>query len=242
MNVFCLNKDPEELHKMRVEIKKLKAFTTFAKRLTKEDLAKHIEPVIKTFKLAGQVRTAQLNLQMIKKYRVKDTAFRKEQQTIFKTASAEFIASAEENNNKIYKSCNKLHHYCHEIGTKKILNFYKKEISSLSSFFKKDFDEAKLHGCRKKIKLLLYAESLLKKSTREKLRLNSTYLDELQNAIGEWHDTVILIDLFASRDLTDKETLKRLAKKREALLWKVRAQAEKFDGNITMEKAGSLQC
>jgi CHAD domain-containing protein len=238
INSFCTKKNPEELHKMRVEIKKLRAFISFAEKLTKEDFSKHIQPVIKVFKQAGKMRTANLNLKMIRKYHIHNADFRKEQQAVFKTASEEFCASSEENRSSICESCSSIQDKCRDIDNKEIFKFYKKRIHSLSSFFSKKIDEKKLHARRKKIKILLYAESFLQRSVREKLKLNKSYLDTLQNAIGEWHDTALLIELFENMNFAGKETMEQLTKKKESLLQTVEVTAKEFDKNVITEKMG----
>jgi CHAD domain-containing protein len=236
INAFCVKKSPEELHKLRVEIKKLRAFISFAEKLTNEKFSKHIKPVIKIFKQAGEMRTANLNLKMIRKYRIHNAGFKKEQQAVFKTASEEFCASSEKNKTSICECCEAIRGKCHDIDNKEIIDFYKKRIRSLSAFFSKKTGEGKLHDHRKKIKILLYTESFLQRSVREKLKLNRSYLDALQNAIGEWHDTTLLIGLFQNMNFAGKETIKQLTKKRETLLQAATLQAKEFDKNVITEK------
>jgi CHAD domain-containing protein len=48
------------------------------------------------------------------------------------------------------------------------------------------------HKCRKKIKNMLYFYNTLPKKMARKLHLNTLYLDQLQDAIGQYHDA----DLF----------------------------------------------
>lgn len=236
INAFCTKKNPEALHKVRVEIKKLRAFVYFAEKLANEKFSKHVEPVIKIFKKAGKMRTANLYLEMIRKYRIHNADFRKEQQAVFKTVAEEFCASLEENKRSICECCEAIRDKCHDIDNKEILEFFKKRIKSLSSFFSKKPDEDKLHARRKKMKILLYIESFLQRSVREKLKLNRLYLDKLQNAIGEWHDTALLVELFENMNFAGKETLKQLTKKRETLLQAAVLQAKEFDKNIITAK------
>src|SRR5215218_8905532 len=74
---FCGNSDAEELHKLRVEIKKLKAYAAFASKLTGKNLKKKLAPVTTVFRKAGEIRTANLNLEAIKQYGIRSPGFKK---------------------------------------------------------------------------------------------------------------------------------------------------------------------
>ena len=97
---FCVNKDPEEMHKLRVEIKKLRAFAAFASKITREDLKRPLGPVIKIFKEAGKIRTAEMHLKLLKKYDIDIPGFKTEQETIVETLSVQFINCSQRSRNQ----------------------------------------------------------------------------------------------------------------------------------------------
>jgi CHAD domain-containing protein len=82
-----------------------------------------------------------------------------------------------------------------------------------------------LHEARKKIKELLYVQGLLPKELVEEIGLDRGYLDELQGALGQWHDMAVIATAYASRDGADGRAMFEECKKKEAV---VRALAKDF--------------
>ncbi|MEP6513067.1 MAG: CHAD domain-containing protein [Parafilimonas sp.] len=230
---FVIKEDFEALHELRVEIKKLRAFAAFAEKYTEGNFSKTLKPVIKIFKYAGRIRTAQLNLQMIKKHKIGNADFINNQQVFCQENSDKFKDSLKFYINTIQKFCKKIKSKFHDIENKKIVVFYKKQLDFLKSFFQEELDEKKLHECRKKIKLLLYMENLLPKKVKQKLKLNKTYLDKLQDAIGKWHDAVLTAELLKTRNLTGEEKLKQIFNKKNKLLQTVKLLAKFFEEKVT---------
>ncbi len=231
---FVMKEDFEALHKLRVEIKKLRAFAAFAEKYTEGNFSKTLKPVIKIFKHAGRIRTTELNLQMIKKYKIGNADFINNEQAVCKENSNKFKDSLKFYINTIPKSFSKIQSKFHDIRNKRIFNFYKKQLDFLKYFFQQELDEKKLHECRKKIKLLLYIENLLPKKIKQKLKLNKTYLDKLQDAIGKWHDALLAAELLKTRNLTGEEKLKQLFNKKNKLLQAVKLLAKNFEEKVTM--------
>jgi CHAD domain-containing protein len=64
-----------------------------------------------------------------------------------------------------------------------------------------------LHKARKLIKELLYIQSLLPQKITDELKLNKDYLDQLQDAIGQWHDAAIVADAWAGKDLGGSQAM-----------------------------------
>ncbi len=53
---------------------------------------------------------------------------------------------------------------------------------------------------------------MLHKQLVESLKLNTIYLDQLQDDIGKWHDTAVAVRLLASGDAGNKAKVGRLQK------------------------------
>src|SRR5262245_40066697 len=80
LHAFFKFMDPEEIHKVRVEVKKISALVNFLSDYSgQKKISDSFEPVKKMFKKAGQVRTAHVNLQLIKKYHLVNEKLRDEQ-------------------------------------------------------------------------------------------------------------------------------------------------------------------
>src|SRR5579863_7520959 len=88
---FLKTGDQEELHKFRVQIKKLRAmFILFGDTSNQPGLLKEFKPVRKIFKYAGNIRDAHTNLQLSEVYGIKNEAFEAGQQKIITEGTAEF--------------------------------------------------------------------------------------------------------------------------------------------------------
>src|SRR5450432_3680523 len=81
--LFFISQNPEELHRMRVEIKKINALLFFVQAGEKNSLKK-------IFKHDGLIRNTQVNLQLITNYKIADNAFKKEQQQLLINESKRF--------------------------------------------------------------------------------------------------------------------------------------------------------
>ena len=235
VNNFCGNKDHEELHKLRVEIKKLKACAAFTAKLRGEHYKKKLRPVTEIFKKAGEIRTARLNMETLKKYRIRSTAFRKGQLAISENVTEQFIASSKRYAETIESTCAIIRDDCHDIRNKKIRQFYSEKIEFLSLFFREKFDEKHLHERRKIIKVLVYADNLLPEELKQELALNVSYLDTLQDMIGKWHDAIVIIDMLNNAQ-TNKERTGRLVQEKEGLLQAVKSLATHFEQNLSIKK------
>ena len=235
LNNFCENKNHEELHKLRVEIKKLKAYAAFTAKIKGEHYKKKLRPVTEIFKKAGEIRTARLNLETLKKYRIRSTAFRKGQLAISENVSEQFVASSQRYIDAIESTCAIIRDDCDDIRNKKILEFYSEKIEFLSLYFREKFDEQHLHARRKIIKMLVYADNLLPEELNQKLALNVSYLDTLQDIIGKWHDEIILVDLL-NKAQTNKKKTELLVQQKEGLLQAVKSLATRFKQNLSIKK------
>ncbi|HYK47861.1 MAG TPA: CHAD domain-containing protein [Parafilimonas sp.] len=232
---FGENKDHEELHKLRVEIKKLKACAAFTSKLAGEHYKKKLRPVSEIFKKAGEIRTARLNLATLKKYRIRATAFRQGQLAIGENVAQQFNTSSGRYTQVIKSTCDELRDDCGDISNKKIREFYSKKIELLSMFFTEKFDEGKLHERRKIIKRLVYVDSLLPDKLKAELAINIPYLDTLQDIIGKWHDALVIIDLLNKAGTGEQKTA-LLLREKEGLLQAVKLLANHFEKNISIKK------
>ena len=234
---FGKDRDAEELHKLRVETKKLKAYAAFASKLTGKNLKKKLDAVTKVFKKAGEIRAANLNLAAIKQYGIRSPGFKKGHQAIAENGSEQFITSSERYMENIKAACNSLQDECRDIGDKKIYKFYEKRISTLSSFFRENFDEKNLHSRRKIIKVLLYVRNLLSEKLRQELALNVSYLDALQDTAGKWHDAIVFIELLETAAASNSKKPERLIQEKEGLLQAVKSLGAHFEKNLSLKKA-----
>lgn len=160
---YLNTRDQEDLHRFRVQVKKTQALL----RLCSLHSRRPFRPVKKIFKQAGILRDAFISgtpeVKLARDFRRHTGASLK----------------------RIRKAGRALKKTLRPIGPKTLRRFYKSELRWIAANLATPSPEL-LHDCRKRIKVLLYNYPLV----REELRftLDATYLDQLQEAIGHWHD------------------------------------------------------
>ena len=230
---FSREQDPESLHQLRVEIKKLKGFLALSAHCTgKQKLTKESKQV---FKQAGAIRTAQLNLEFIQQYRLKDARFKKEQESIVLGQSREFSASAKKYSKTIRKNITSIADNLKPIHDKCIEGWYKESLRDLKKVFLA-LNIEELHEGRKTIKNLLHVHGMLHKSLLHSLNLNIEYLEKLQEAVGKWHDVVDSYDMLVKAKSRNKKVLPVFEKEISASLEVVKKMAADFP-SLTKLKA-----
>jgi len=85
------------------------------------------------------------------------------------------------------------------VKVRDITAFYRSELDAVVLVLaKREFNED-MHECRKKVKNLLYNQKLFSKSLGTKFELNIPYLNRVQEALGQWHDSILVRDLFSNQ-------------------------------------------
>ena len=201
---FELRQDPEDLHQLRVEVKKLKGFLALSGHCTvKQKLTSEAKQV---FKQAGMIRTAQLNLEFIKEYHLRSKQFKSEQESIVLVQTQQFSSSAKAYRKFIKKNIDTITKKLKPIHDKCILGWYRNNIAILRQVCER-FDRSELHEGRKTIKDLLHVHGMLDKSINSSLKLNIEYLEQLQEAIGKWHDVEASYIMLTQAKLKNKKVL-----------------------------------
>jgi CHAD domain-containing protein len=95
----------------------------------------------------------------------------------------------------------------HSVHAGQVLRWYAGEIIRTGLLLGGVGDE--LHQARKKIKTMLYVQKILPPEITERVRLNTDYLDQLQEAIGQWHDVVVAVSDWAADNPDGKRAVHR---------------------------------
>ncbi|HEX2787673.1 MAG TPA: CHAD domain-containing protein [Ignavibacteria bacterium] len=230
---FCVAENPEELHKLRVEIKKLEALFMLLKECSWNNyddkrFRKKFMSVKKIFKNAGRIRNAHINLQLLDKFKTENSDFKDKQKTILQEQSSKFCNDMIFYADKISKNHKSLMKLLYDAESKKILDLYKKQLKKINKIFKSYKKPAELHKSRKNIKQLLYVYSILNKPFIKKIKLNAKYFDNLQEIIGKWHDTEITIDLLTSTGFSDSAVMNDLKKQSKDYIKKIDSNTVNF--------------
>ena len=186
------------LHDFRVGVKKMKAFLILADSDDhKSKLLKKFRPVGRIFRRAGKIRNAAVNKQLCgsatSELLIQTAPHAMEEKFKRKCSRyAQIIKQVERRIETSIRPINDIH----------ISLFYETHLQQIAAFFDDvDFSDS-LHECRKQIKILLYNYRLA--GPLLDIKLNEQYLDELQEAIGNWHDLVI-----SANDGTNSRLLKK---------------------------------
>ncbi|RYE34282.1 MAG: CHAD domain-containing protein [Sphingobacteriaceae bacterium] len=195
---FVKTGNQEELHQFRIQVKKLKAMLILCSAESKnQHLLKDFKPVKKAFKAAGEIRNAHINLKLAEKYNLDDADFTNQQQITLNEGVESFKNKGKKKIGSIKKAQVVLQKNLHRLHNKTIRNFYQEKLVVMDAFFAMPVFDEELHNARKNIKLLLYNRKIAVKAIQHKTKFDADYLDDLQNAIGEWHDHNLAIETLA---------------------------------------------
>ncbi|HET6252665.1 MAG TPA: CHAD domain-containing protein [Puia sp.] len=191
---FDESHDEESLHKLRLEIKKIRALVRLFENVRGKRLAKDFRPLKKVFKQAGVIRDTRSEVNLLEARQLLSPEFKDRRLHQIQAATDNFARHFPDYRKKGKKAARQLLADVHSIRSMKIRRWIAEEMIQVGILLTKTGDD--LHMARKKIKTLLYVEKILPKGLADQLCLNRDYLDRLQDAIGKWHD-----DLVAAADL-----------------------------------------
>ncbi len=229
LKAFLETGDQEDLHKFRVQIKKLKAMLNlFESTSDYHRLMKHFKPVRKIFKTAGQIRDAHTNLQLGEQYELKNELFENGQQLIIEQGTNEFRQKRKEIVKTIKNAHKELKKQLFSVHNKSITDFYKKQLELIAVNFTVSGFTEDMHTNRKLIKILVYNHKIADKALNGSLPFNAEYLDKLQDAIGKWHDNIVAAELFSSPELNDKPVATKINRINAGVKRTISALADDF--------------
>jgi len=220
---FVDSRDPEALHQLRITLKKVKALARFTKACSGGDPVKDFNGLKKMFKQAGVIRDAGNHLQLLERFHPAPQEFKQQQQQLQLTETEKFIRKAKKHRRNGKRAGRRLIAGIHSIPTACIQDWFAVQMVSTGILLTASGDD--LHQARRQIKDMLFVEKLLPVALQQQLRLHREYLDQLQDAIGQWHDAVIVVVALAGNDPASNEAMIRDCKEKEEV---VRALAAEF--------------
>jgi len=229
LKAFLETGDQEDLHKFRVQIKKLRAMLFLFEHTSKEHtLLKYFKPVRKIFKQAGNIRNAHVNLELSAKYHFKNVQFELGQQQIiaegtdaFRSSGATFIKAIDNARKRLKKQL-------HKLDDSQIAGYYKSQLEKIAANLAVSGFNEDMHTNRKLIKILVYNHKLAEKALNGSLQFNMDYLDKLQEAIGKWHDNLLAEQLFSTPELNDKLIVSKIKRVNANVKRSITALAKDF--------------
>jgi len=214
LQLFGRDRKEEALHDLRVAVKKIKAFTRLSKACSGRASAKDFRLLKKMFRQAGAVRDLGNLLGELDHFHSVPQEFRQQKQLLQQTETTVFIDNIGEYRKKGKKAGRRLLHDVHAIPAACIRNWYAEQLVDIGVLLTASGD--RLHKARKKIKELLYVLKVLPSGLVEGLALDAKYLNDLQDAIGKWHDTVMVVTSWAGTDRDGGLEMVRECRERES--------------------------
>lgn len=227
--------DKEKLHDLRLNAKKVKAVSSFLKESLPDENKYSVKQVKEIFHTAGEIRTAQLNVETLEEQHIKNETFLKNQREVIERDGALLLNNRKRFDKNISSLRKKIGRNLKDIKDKKAIGFYYDNIKILSESLRM-IDENNLHDCRKIIKRLLYNLKLLPASLLPLLKLNKDYLDNLQRWIGDWHDTVVTLELLIKAGTSDRGSVDKLTSRKQDQLAKIVHETRDFDDRVMLTK------
>jgi CHAD domain-containing protein len=222
----------ENIHKLRVEIKKVKAFAQFSLALPQQQLsAADLRKIKRIFKHAGIIRDAYTSLLTMKSYRIRDTVLKSEETGIIKIESRKFRSFYEDYNKRISKADKTFHKKVHAVKNNDIKHWFEEQLSIIASAFGSS-SAYQLHAARKRIKTLLYIQAVLPENMVTSLQLNTTYLEKLQQTIGNWHDHTTATALLIGKNPRRKSVISKLQEEERKILREIRKLSADFQSKV----------
>jgi CHAD domain-containing protein len=185
---FCESGDHEEIHKLRVEFKKIRALVSLVKECSDNSLIpREFRTAKVVYKRAGVVRDAYIAHQQHISISPNDPLG---DGKYLELSSQQFCSKKDLHLRVINEWRDIVKEQFENISNNCAAAFYRKRLARLEDRFY-DFREDELHECRKLIKMLMYLYPLMSEAVKNELMVNIDYLDSLQEEIGKWHDTLI---------------------------------------------------
>ncbi len=122
------------------------------------------------------------------------------------------------------------------IDTKYTKNYIFNKLSSIEKRLAHRKKTELLHECRRDMKRLVYLYNELPRDQRHKIGLNKDYLHQLEDSIGQWHDTTTAVDYMLKQEPQSKLTLEALQSREDDLLRSIRKKSKRFSKRATRSK------
>ena len=218
----------ENLHQLRVSIKKIKAVIVMAEKISHQSiLERHFSGYKIIFKKAGVIREIALQQKHLAKNSVNLKLKNANRSELIKLKK-EFIASTPQLMKDVQNNKQQIEKSMALIPYKEIKSYCRQRIKKLPKQWKKVKNKEEVHGFRKKIKHVLYCSQLLNTDDRTELisAKKITQIDKLQNLIGKWHDRVVLLQKMQTAHLNTELKNNPLKLKTKQLLSKIKREGK----------------
>jgi len=208
---FIKTGNQENLHHFRTGVKKLRAFFTLTESIKQDHTTtKLIKPVRQIFKQAGELRNAYINIQLGNSQQTMQMDFIHAQEQLMDTLTVQFKAQGPHYLATLRKVRRRVKKRIPKLKNLHIGLYYQQQLENIAAGLLTHGFAEDLHTCRKQIKMLIYNYNLVKPNLDRPF--NEDYLEQVQNAVGNWHDNNVTVELFAAEATHGETTVASLKK------------------------------
>lgn len=192
---FMKKGDQDKLHKFRVGIKKLRAVASLIDTTdAKIEIRNELKPLKETYQLSGEVRDSHLHIELAKTLPEADKKYLSGEKRTLKKAARKLRKDRPHHFRMLRRAKTRFLKHIPKVKDKKVREFYEEELHGIAACLILSKEVEQIHGCRKRLKILLYNFPLAKGALG--FPFNEDYLQQVQTAIGDWHDQVLAADQF----------------------------------------------
>lgn len=226
---FIKKDDQDKLHKFRVGIKKLRAVASLIEKTsTHTDVRRELKPLKGTYQLSGQVRDSYLHAKLAENMEIVDTEYLAKEKLVMKKAARRLRKDRHHHFKILRRVESRLLKRIPKLKGNKLESFYKSELLGIGECLSVSTGDEQMHDCRKRLKVLLYNLPLV--ATTLDTSVNEDYLQQVQAAIGDWHDHVLAAGQFPG-----------LGDKSEELIHDIKILTENFYERATTDPRALIE-
>jgi CHAD domain-containing protein len=205
--------DPEVLHRIRVEIKKIKVLINLIDFSVKKFKGhQHFVPLRTIFRKAGEIRQPEVLYKLLLLYQignVPDAHIPKSEimdklSKVFQKKTSTYVEVVNEQEKKIKKQYGK-------VSKTEAKEYLKKRKRELEHLLYRDFNKKELHKVRKTCKEIVYLHWI------DNSKEPDLFYTEVEDRIGQWHDKQVLIPILKKKKVVDEVT-KLMASSKEDMM------------------------
>ena len=213
LTAFASMGNLEDLHRLRVEIKKTRAFFHLLKRCnTTNSYKQYAEGLRPIFASAGRIRYKQVTQQLLENLKGRRMPGNLAK-TIDHLESKKLLTKSNEIIKQLDVNAEVLKSHFKNISAKKIIRYYESQLKKTVKVFSQNTSKKEWHKTRMRIKRLIYLYELLPVSVTRKLQLDIPYLKKLEDSIGKWHDLAAITLPKGKRSFINEQTEEKLKDK-----------------------------
>jgi CHAD domain-containing protein len=195
---FSKEQKPELLHRVRVNIKIIKALFSFTKYVGK--ISNKTLELNSIFQDAGKIRELQSHIKLLHDLPESSGFIIPDMEKEADSLTDIFVKNIPGFVQKIEKFRHTHYVKKHFPGKKTIKNYFENQVRKTNKL-NKNSDRKNLHDFRKKIKKIIYIFNFLSAKMQKATRLNKNKINDLQKNIGIWHDIHLTLTFLQNLNL-----------------------------------------